>query len=230
VRDEVGIINANTNYCFCSNLDRKNEMCLAFGTMLAVSSSMNISIAPRHKFLLCIATCAAMLAFSHNASALSLSIGDSHELGYLWPSIPSGNQNKVTYVNHLIGMALGTIDIANGQIYSRSNHSFGSLPTAVWALNGTGTSMNLGTGGIYTYLFANYGVAGSEVWYVGNLSGMITIPLLTVGGRLVGWTLLGPGSVGVPDGGVTAMLLGLALGALGVARRFTMRQTGKARL
>ena len=45
--------------------------------------------------------CAAMLAFGHNASALS--VGDSHELGFLWPGIPVGNQNNTTYVNHLIG-------------------------------------------------------------------------------------------------------------------------------
>jgi VPDSG-CTERM motif len=39
--------------------------------------------------------------------------------------------------------------------------------------------------------------------------------------HLVGWTLFGPGGVpGVPDGGTTAMLLGAALGALGIARRF----------
>jgi hypothetical protein len=69
------------------------------------------SIAPHKLALLFAALCAVMLAFGHNASALS--IGDTHELGYVWPGVPSGN---ALYVNHLIGMALGTIDIANGQI------------------------------------------------------------------------------------------------------------------
>jgi hypothetical protein len=32
----------------------------------------------------------------------------------------------------------------------------------------------------------------------------------------------GPGPLGVPDGGITAMLLGAALGALGMARRYLM--------
>jgi hypothetical protein len=32
-----------------------------------------------------------------------------------------------------------------------------------------------------------------------------------------------PGGNGVPDGGTTVMLLGVALGALGMARRFLMR-------
>ena len=57
--------------------------------------------------------CGAMLASSHDAWALS--IGDSHELGSLWPGTQQKtNQNKIVYVNHLIGMALGTIDVANG--------------------------------------------------------------------------------------------------------------------
>jgi hypothetical protein len=33
----------------------------------------------------------------------------------------------------------------------------------------------------------------------------------------------GAGGKGVPDGGITAMLLGAALGALGIARRFAMK-------
>jgi VPDSG-CTERM motif len=163
-----------------------------------------------------------MLAVSHNASALSLTVGDSHELGFLWPGIPSGNQQRVTYVNHLVGMALGGFDIANGQLYFRSNNAFSPLPTATWALNGTGTTINLGGGGIYTYLFADYDVFGAEVWYVGDLSGIIHIPGFSGGCGLTEWTLFGPGGQGVPDGGTTVMLLGAALGALGIARRYIM--------
>lgn len=171
-----------------------------------------------------------MLAFSHNASALALNVGDSHELGYLWPGVPSGNQNRVTYVNHLIGMALGSIDVANGQIYFRSNNALGSTPTATWALNGTGTTINLGVGGVYTYLFASYGAAGSEVWYIGNLSGILTLPAMAGGlFRLTGWTLLGPGAGAVvPDGGMTAMLLGLGIVTLALSRRVVMERPSLA--
>jgi VPDSG-CTERM motif len=119
-------------------------------------------------------------------------------------------------------MALGTWDIANGQIYHRSNHSFSPLPTAVWALNGTGRTINLGAGGVYTYLFASYSLLGAEVWYVGDLNGIITIPSIFKGCGLVQWTLFGPGQ-GVPDGGATVMLLGAALGTLGMIRRYIMR-------
>jgi len=177
---------------------------------------MKINTHPGRKLLLCIAICAAAFAVSHNANALS--IGDSHELGFLLPSGSSGNQS--TYVNHLIGMALGSIDIANGQIYFRSNNAFSPLPTAVQVLSGSGTTINLGAGGVYSYLLANYAGFGSEVWYVGDLHGIITIPGLGGGCLLTKWSLFRAGGVGVPDGGVTAMLLGVGLAALGIARRY----------
>src|SRR6187399_859525 len=63
--------------------------------------------------------CAALVGFAPKASALT--IGDERELGFVNFGIPSGDQNRVTYVNHLIGMALGTQDDADGQHYTRSN-------------------------------------------------------------------------------------------------------------
>src|SRR5437899_9933804 len=166
--------------------------------------------------------CAIALAFGSTAKATALTIGDSHELGFVNFGIPSGDSDRLTYVNHLIGMPLGTSDSADGQVYFRSNNTFGALPTAVLpAVNGTSTTINLGTG-LYTYLFAKYDGPnyGSEVWYVGDLSGIITIPATAGGYGLSGWTLFGPGVPGVPDGGTTAMLLGAALSVLGVARRY----------
>ena len=182
---------------------------------------MKLNILPTNKLaMLSAAFCAVMLAFSHNASALSF--GGTEDLGQVLFGIPSGDDARTAYVNHLSGMALGSTDVALGQTFTRSNNDFGPLPTAVFALNGTGTTIDLGSG-LYSYLFAKYDGPnyGSEVWYVGNLSGIITIPAM--GGRygLSGWTLFGPGG-GVPDGGTTVMLLGAALGALGMARRFVM--------
>ena len=179
------------------------------------------------------AVCAVMLAFSQTASAvpvpkpatINLTIGDAHELGFVQFGIPSGDADRLTYVNHLIGMALGTSDQADGQTYFRSNNDFGPLAPAVLTglVNGTSTSINLGAGGTYLYLFAKYDGPnyGSEVWYVGDLSGIITIPDTAGGYGLSGWTLFGSAG-SVPDGGTTVMLLGAALGALGVARRYIM--------
>jgi hypothetical protein len=188
---------------------------------------MQTDAVSRHKFfLLCIVFCGAIFASSHDARALT--IGDSHELGFIWPGMQkkTDNQNKAIYLNHLIGMALGATDIGNGEVYFRSSQGFESLPAAGRAFSGGGRMINLGAAGLYTYLFATYNGYGTEVWYVGNLNGIITIPFLAAGhyrNYLTGWTLFGPRSIGVPDGGLTATLLGVALGVLAVTRRFLMR-------
>jgi hypothetical protein len=185
---------------------------------------MKINIIPTTKFaLLLTAVAAALLTFTPSARALT--VGDAHELGFVNFGIPSGDSDRLTYVNHLVGMALGTSDKADGQTYFRSNNDFSPLPQAVLGglVDGTSTTINLGSG-LYTYLFAKYDGPnyGSEVWYVGDLSGNITIPAAAGGYGLSGWTLFGPGTPGVPDGGTTAMLLGAALSALGIARRYMM--------
>jgi len=190
---------------------------------------MKINLIPTRKLaLLCIALAGALLAFTPNAKALT--IGDTHELGFVNFGIPSSEQDRANYVNHLIGMGLGTSDQAFGQTFFRSNNSFGPLPTAV-VVGPTVTfqnppsvvSINIGTG-LYTYLFAKYDGPnyGSEVWYIGDLSGTITIPGFAGRYGLSGYTLFGPGGQGVPDGGTTAMLLGAALSVLGFARRYIM--------
>ena len=199
----------------------------AFYTItLFLCRAMQSDAVSRNKFfLLCMAFCGAMLAPSHDAKAVALSVGDSHEVGFLWPGTQTktDNQNKAIYVNQLIGMAVGAINVGNGEVYFRSNNSFTSLPSAAQAHGGGGRTINLRTPGLYTYLFASYDGYGSEVWYVGNLRGIITIPFLAGGHYLTGWTLFGPRGEGVPDGGITVMLLGVALGVLALAQRFLVR-------
>jgi hypothetical protein len=201
-------------------------ICGTYHGRLLTPASMRPNTISRHKFLLlCIVFCGAMLVPGHDARAFALGLGDSRDLGFLLPGTQkkSSDCDRGIYVNHLLGMALGTIDIANGQVYFRSSHGFESLPSAVWAANGGGRIISLRGDGLYTYLFATYKGYGSEVWYVGNLSGLIRIPFLAGRGSLTGWTLFRPGTTGVPDGGVTVMLLGVALGVLALARRFLMR-------
>jgi hypothetical protein len=182
------------------------------------NAPMKMNLIPSKKLaLLSAASCAVMLAFSHNASALTLTVGDNKYLGQIIPGT-GGYAERTAYVNHMIGMNPGGFDLFMSQPFFRSTNNFGSLPTAVFALNGTGTNISLGTG-LYSYLFAQYS-GSSFVWYVGNLSGNVQIPLVTTGGLLVGWTLFSAGGQGVPEGGTTVMLLGAALGALGTARRF----------
>ena len=181
------------------------------------------------KHLLMLAAACACLGLAPKASALDF--GDSRDLGTVMFGIPSGDADRTSYVNHLIDMAPGTSDSALGQDFTRSSNNPGpGFPTfadAVFGLNGTSTTIDLGTG-LYSYLFAKYDGknAGSEVWYVGDLSGVITIPATGLPGPhqygLSGWTLFGPGGNQVPDGGSTVALLGLAL--IGIAALRTRLQ------
>ncbi len=205
---------------------------------------MKINIVPLNKLaLISAAVCAAMLAFSHNASAnrivgginiptTALTFNDTHVVGTITPGSPADPADVAPYINFMIGLATGTSGTFHNpphtQSITRSTNTFPSLPNALvpGAVSGTGTTINLGAGGVFSYLFAKYDGQNdiSQVWYVGNLSGILTIPLDgPLGHGLSGWILFGPGGTpSVPDGGTTVMLLGAALGALGVARRFLM--------
>src|SRR6266513_2906072 len=178
--------------------------------------------------------CAVMFASANDAKAyrisvppsINLAIGDGHELGQVTPAIPEGDADITQYVNFMIGLSLGdsgnVIIGPHDVLVTRSMNDFGPLPgPATLALRGTGTTINLGIQGTYDYLFAHCGGPGggfAEVWYVGDLSDIISIPDIGLGHGHSGWALFTAGSV--PDSGATVMLLGAALGALGVVRRF----------
>src|SRR5205823_15039472 len=92
--------------------------------------------------ILCTAVCAAMLASTHNASALT--IGDGQTIGYVYFGIPSGDVDRQQYVNDLVnfynsGCASGTdCGSAHGQAYHMVNGfpSFGvTSPNAILSLN-----------------------------------------------------------------------------------------------
>jgi hypothetical protein len=189
---------------------------------------MKIKLIPTSKLaLLCTAVCATMLAFSHNTSADTI-LGffpDTHVVGTITPGAPADPTDVAGYINFMIALAPGGAGVFNGQIITRSTNLFGSLPaaSAVGAVSGTGTTIDLNAiCGTFTYLFAKYDGQNdvSQVWNISGLTGVITIPADgPLGHGLSGWILFGPNGQ-VPDGGTTAMLLGAALGALGIARRF----------
>jgi len=172
------------------------------------------------------AVCAVLLALGCTAKASTLNFGDNNDLGQVLFGIPSGDADRTSYVNHLIGLAPGTSDTFSGQTFNRSlanpGPGFPNYPTAIFDHNGTGNGgIDLGDGTLYSYLFAKYDGpnAGSEVWYVGGLTGTISIPAFGLAGQhygLSGWTLFGPGGTPTttPDGGATAALLGLGLAGL----------------
>ena len=199
---------------------------------------MKINIPTNKLAMLSAAVCAVMLAFTSSASAdttlgffdpVTLT-GDSHVVGTVSPAAPADPQAHADYINFLITMGTNT-SVAHDfggsegiQNLYRTTNTFGSLPTAsaTGAVSGTGTTIDLNALGTFTYLFAKYDGQNdnSVVWNIAGLTGVITIPADgPLGYGLSGWILFGPTGT-VPDGGTTVMLLGAALGALGMARRY----------
>jgi hypothetical protein len=197
---------------------------------------MKTRVISTRKFALAWVACAVMLATVNNAKAyrfplppINVAIGDQHELGQISPGISAGHGEIAQYINFMVDLSLGGSGhlIMNGQdnLVTRSSNNFGSLSSPVTlALTGVSMTINLGTQGTYDYLLANYNApnGASEVWYIGDLTGTIVIePNLGQYG-LSSWALLTGGPQSVPDGGTTAILLGMALCALGGARRHLM--------
>jgi len=200
---------------------------------------MKINIPTNKLAMLSAVVCAVMLAFTNNARAdttlgffdpVTLT-GDSHVVGTVSDASPANPTAHADYINFLITMGTNTSathDFGGSegiQNFYRTTNTFGSLPTAsaVGAVSGTGTTIDLNALGTFTYLFAKYDGQNdnSVVWNIAGLTGTLTIPGFgPLGYALSGWILFGPGTPGVPDGGTTVMLLGAALGALGMARRY----------
>jgi hypothetical protein len=152
--------------------------------------------------------------------------------------------------NLLAQIPLQSQQTLNGALYSRTTLAGGLPATAAGAVLGTGivdgttaVSIDLtAIGSTFGYLVVAYdgpnggvavfnisGVTGTILLYryasiqldgqghpTGNLLGSNTAQQGYH--RMTSWTLLNPTSV--PDGGTTVMLLGMALGALGMARRY----------
>jgi hypothetical protein len=192
---------------------------------------MKINIIPINKLaLLSAALGAFMLAFTPNAKALEF----DEAVGTVTPGAPASEAQEASYINFMIGLGLGQSDTFDGQTITRSNNVFANLPTA----NATGAVRNnspvndnglvhidLGAVGTYSYLYAKYDGQNdlTQVWYVGDLGGEITIPFEGPNGHAISHYTLFVAGGQVPDGGTTVMLLGTALGALGMARRFLKR-------
>ena len=166
------------------------------------------------------------------SAAQALTFGDTRDLGSITPPEPASPSDEEGYINTLIAQSPG-VHVIGAYTYTRTTASCGTCPAAVFnsrvtkeqgfTLDANGNVVvDLGSGG-FTYLLGKFDGpnGGDEVWNVQGLTGLVTIPATGFGPYgLSHWSLFGPGGAGVPDGGATVMLLGAALGSLGMARRF----------
>ena len=201
--------------------------------MLSILSGMNTMGASTGKLAVLWVICAVTLVSVNNAKAhrfalphINLAMGDQRELGQVHQAVSQGDADITQYVNVMVGLSFGgsghVINGSHDNLVTRSMNDFGALPSAAaLGMRGKGT-IDLGTRGTYDYLFAHYGGPRggfAEVWYVGDLSGMITIPRDALRHGLSGWALFTTPTGVVPDGGATVTLFGSVLAALAVVRR-----------
>ena len=193
---------------------------------------MKINIILRKKLaILSAAFCAAMLAFSPNASAHLLDpdqfftagpIGNPQaERDFLVSTgrLPATSQFLGKF-NAGGGSEDGAIDISQ---FVTINVVSGNTWDISWNLTGSGFTLDgvlIKDGNVqgFGFLYRFYGVSADEA-----LIGSGTVTFDDPVRNISHISFFGsPGGNGVPDGGTTVMLLGAALCALGVARRFIM--------
>jgi hypothetical protein len=182
------------------------------------------------------------------SNSMHWSNNDTYLIGTVIPTTLGGGgqaQRDADMTNVLLGMTHGTqqgvwLD-KNNPLYSRT--TWGANPGGWPAATAAGAQISTGIVPIITltntfqYLVVVYdgqnaGVAVFDVssFAVGDVIDLASFarPDANTHGDLLndtfygmtGWTLLNPTGQGVPDGGATVMLLGAALGALGMVRRY----------
>jgi len=181
---------------------------------------------------------AAALALAPNAGALA--INDNNYVGRINPGTPADPTDEGAYAQYLIDLFNGDeTDATNVAIpgSSQTQNFFltsgglaGPLPdfgvSSGHLLNGSGALNVTGTYDItgVTYLYAYYGngaldPAGpgsgddGQLWYVGNLTGTVTIPTKGLSHVSFG------GGRNVPDAGTTFVLLGAGMIGVDAIRR-----------
>ena len=136
-----------------------------------------------------------------------------------WISVGANNDGFGTVLGVTGDLATFISPLDEAAMFQPWNFSSGGPQAALWSVGGF--TFDLASSTIVTQLFNFLNVTG-----VGTISGngfdstpsTFTLTVTQLGTRLVFGSITS--STTVPDGGTTVMLLGAALGALGMARRF----------
>ena len=167
-----------------------------------------------------------------------LSINDGSYVGKVVDGTPASVTDEANYINYLITVSLGGTGTAtNGTLgnggnqnevhtFTRSSNNFGALPNAIVSTASkidTTVSVTFDITN-WTYVYGKFGANG-YLWYVGNQTGNVTLPTQLLGPStgISHYVLFNPSKPngepnGVPDGGATALLLGVALVGVGIFR------------
>jgi len=170
------------------------------------------------------------------ANATTISFGDIRDLGNINPNHPADPSNSATYTTFLKNMLPSAVVNGGpgGNTFTRTANFPNSptFPNAVFdqelsfSVSGLTASVILPSTGDF-YLLGKFDGPnyGSEVWVINGLTGTITMPEFGSGEQygLSHVYVFNPGGTSVPDGGSTLMLLGSALGGVGLIRRYFSR-------
>ena len=167
----------------------------------------------------------ASMALATQLNALTI----AQSFGAIADAQPSSPAAETAFINALLGISPvgenapsfpALFDDGGGNLDRFSTVVPGNpAATATGAFSSASPSASINVTG-WTYLYAKFG-NGAYVWYVGNLSGLQSLPLEISPGTGSGqshYALFNPGT-SVPDGGATVALLGLGLAALALIRR-----------
>jgi hypothetical protein len=175
-----------------------------------------------------LAAMVALLAAATTGHAVTL--GLDRLLGTIAPGTPADPTNEAEMVNFLIKAyntsttprVLGD-DPLDPQVENYTLTSGSSIPAGPLALATTIGDHNVSTSNTtfsnaagYTWVTAKFG-QDAEVFYIGGLTGNITLSDFINRNGLSGYTLFNAAKV--PDGGATATLIGMGIMSLGLIRR-----------
>lgn len=179
---------------------------------------------------------ACVVGLAYQTCALELSYGDEYYVGMIDPGAPSNASDEAGYINNLITLEPGAVAVEIPEGSDRWYNRVGSdldaaFPQAVTEGANQGIPPSFGesdpdfsepisaTG--YDYVLGKYGNQ-SLVWYIGGGQDSVSLPSswnATAGGGGLSHISLYNSGTGVPDGGTTALLLGLGMMGLGYLSR-----------